>query len=74
MLSRECTRTSIILAGKRDSHCYSTEGSSKNVVVTETSHQMLEVSSCDLTSIIKNNVFLVEKKSKMERYLYFDDT
>ena len=54
------------LAGKRDSPCYSTKGSSKNVVVTETSHQMLEVSSSGLTSIIKNNVltFLVEKKVK----------
>jgi len=38
--------TSIILAGKRDSHChYSTTRICKNVVVVETGYQMLEVLS-----------------------------
>ena len=51
------------LAGKRDSPCYSTKGNNEN---KETSHQMLEVSSSGLTSIIKNSVltFLLEKKVK----------
>ena len=50
-------------AGKRDSPCYSTKGNNGN---KETSHQMLEVSSSGLTSIIKNSVltFLLEKKVK----------
>ena len=43
-------RTGIILVGKRDHCCHSASSFSEkvNVVVTETSYQMLEVSSlCD---------------------------
>ena len=38
-------QTSVILAGKSDSHCHSTTGFSKNVVVAGTSYQNKNVRS-----------------------------
>ena len=43
MLSSVRTSTSVILAGKRDSHRHSTTSFSEKVVVAEASYQMLEV-------------------------------
>ena len=74
--TKKCTRVNQRLFGeKRDSCRHSTTSFSENVVVAETSYQMLEaLSFCDrervLPSSIKMTVltFLVKNKTKKKRW------
>ena len=72
--ARACT--SVSLAEKRDSCRHSTTGFSENVVVAETSYQVLEaLSLCDRERVLPSSIkltvltFLVKKKKNGEMKL-----
>ena len=74
-------RTSVILAGKRDSRRHSTTSFSESVVVAETSYQVLHVLSfcCDREGdeppLIKITVLTFKKcKIKLSGLSFFENT